>query len=83
MDRACAHERFQANVAVSRLTDGDDGEVTGYMADVMVQCADCEEPFQFLGMAGGLDSAEPRCSADQKEARLPLRPASARYLDGR
>lgn len=71
----CAHMNFKAKVDVGRLTDTDDGPVTGYTADVTIACADCGLPFRFLGLAAGSHFAEPRVSVDATELRAPLEPA--------
>lgn len=76
-DRACLHEHFAANVAVSRLSDVDDGPINAYSADVTVSCADCGEPFRWHGLQAGLSPAHPMCSVDETELRAPLRPASS------
>lgn len=82
-DKACPHETFQVDATVNRITDGDFGPVSGYIVDVAVRCVDCNEPFQFLGISPGVDPTEPRASVDSLEARLPIRPASDRYLEPR
>lgn len=76
-DRACPHENFKAGVFVKRLTDHGDGPVVGYTADVRVQCADCGEPFRWIGCPAGVDPRRPAVSIDETELRAPLRPASA------
>lgn len=76
-DRACPHENFEATVGVHRLTDGDDGPVTGYTAEIRVRCLDCDEPFRWIGVPAGLSPREPRVSVDETELRAPLRPASS------
>lgn len=76
-DRACAHEAFTSYVAVNRLTSGDDGPVTGYAADIRISCAQCGEPFRFVGVPVGLTPDRPMCSMDEAELRAPIRPASA------
>jgi hypothetical protein len=70
----CEHMNFKANVRVGRLTDG--GMVTGYCADVTIQCADCGLPFRFIGLDAGNHHAEPRVSVDGIELRAPLEPAT-------
>lgn len=73
---ACAHLNFAANVKVGRLTNGDDGPVTGYTADVTVKCAECGLPFRFIGLGAGNHFAEPRVSIDGTELRAPIEPAT-------
>jgi hypothetical protein len=73
---ACAHERFNALVNVHRITNGDGGPIVGYMADVKVACAQCGEPFVFLGLPAGANLKQPMCSPLGEEARLPIGPVS-------
>ncbi len=75
-DRACPHEHFGANVEVNRLTNAD-GEVTGYATDSRVWCADCTEPFRWIGLRAGMTPRQPMCSVDETELRAPIRPASS------
>jgi hypothetical protein len=75
-DRACAHENFDAIVAVARLTDGDGGAVTGFSAEIRVRCAVCDEPFRWTGVPAGWSPRQPMCSPDETELRAPLRPSS-------
>lgn len=74
----CQHEAFEATVEVNRLMKASDGPVTGYSASVTIWCADCREPFQWIGVPIGLSPRSPAVSLDGRELRAPLRPASAR-----
>lgn len=75
MSAPCPHLNFAAQVNVCRVTDGEDGPVKDYQADVTVWCADCKLPFKFIGMKSGLDFRAPMVSFDGLEARIPLRPS--------
>ena len=69
MSEPCQHPSFKANVAVNRFED------TGrFMADITVACADCGEPFRFVGLAAGLDWERPLVSIDALELRAPIEP---------
>lgn len=74
-DQPCPHENFVAVVKVNRLT-ADNGPVEGYTADIRVNCADCGEPFRWIGPRAGLSANRPTMSVDETELRAPLRPAS-------
>jgi hypothetical protein len=82
----CNHEKFECFCAVGRLTDGDGGKVTSYCLDVKVQCCDCKEFFEFIGVPAGHSPSEPMTSIDFTELRIPIRPNtgavadSARYI---
>ena len=76
-DRACPHKNFDATVEVTRLTEMEDGPVTGYSTSIMVRCSDCDEPFRWIGVPAGLSPRHPAVSVDEKELRAPIRPASS------
>lgn len=63
----CEHKDFAASVTVSRLED-----TGGFAADITVTCAECQVPFQFLGLPGGLHPGKPTTSVDCTEARMPI-----------
>lgn len=76
-DRACPHENFDAVVAVNRITPVDGAPPTAFNADIRVRCADCGEPFRWIGVPAGMSPAKPMVSIDETELRAPLRPASS------
>lgn len=78
----CAHERFIAQVSVIRLTDTDDGPVTGYTSHIHVKCEQCSLPFRFRGTDYGSSPFKPMLSADGLELRAPLEPAHATEILG-
>lgn len=71
----CEHPEFSAMVRVGRLSKDDGGPITGYTADVKVECAKCRLPFRFIGLTAGNHYAEPRVSMDGTELRAPIEPA--------
>lgn len=72
----CQHFNFVGSVRVGRLTDGDDGPVNGYTADIKIKCHDCGLPFEFIGVPGGYSPGQPMCNFDATELRAPIRPSS-------
>ncbi len=78
----CEHLNFRCEAKVFRLTDGDDGPVTGYSADIRIKCAGCGLPFRFRGLAAGSHHAEPRVSANALELRAPIEPAYVTEIMG-
>ena len=71
----CEHLNFKAKVEVNRLTRGDSGPVTDYMADVRIECAACGLPFLFKGVQVGMSPHEPKVSFDRTDIRFPLAPS--------
>ena len=79
--KECKHENFECFCAVGRLTDGDGGNVTGYCLDVKVQCRECKEFFEFVGVPAGHSPSEPMTSIDFTELRIPIRPNTGAMAD--
>ena len=64
-------EELAEDVAAARLLDR-------FSADVIVECTACSERFVFVGSLDvGVSPREPMVSADRRELRAPIRPASA------
>lgn len=70
----CDHLNFDANVSVARCLDGDGGPVVGFMAEIRIRCTGCNEEFEFLGLAPGVDNQGARVSIDGKEVRIAITP---------
>lgn len=65
----CQHGKFRANVRVTSLEG-----VEGFTADITISCAECGEPFRFLGVEAGSSPHFPRVSVDGLELRAPIAP---------
>ncbi len=78
-DRPCPHLHFTADVAVNRVGEAEtvDGLPCAYVADIRVVCAQCDEPFRWVGVRAGVSFNRPMVSVDETELRAPLRPASS------
>lgn len=77
-DKPCSHENFGASVEVARLTACEgDAHPEAFTADIKAWCADCGEPFRWIGVQAGMHPGRPMCSVDETELRAPLRPASS------
>ena len=74
---ACLHEHTQISADVARIED--EGV---FMADLRIQCADCGEPFRFLGLPYGLSFQHPALSPDGLELRAPMEPEGEKTLAG-
>jgi len=71
----CSHEHFMADVDVHRLTGIESGPVTGFAADVRINCAVCGQVFIFLCPDGGVLPDRPTVSVDCAELRVPIAPS--------
>lgn len=70
----CLHESFDVHTYVMRLTDVKGGRVTGFTTETKVNCAECNMPFQWLGLQMGISPNSPTTSADRLELRAPIIP---------
>jgi hypothetical protein len=73
----CEHQNFAAKVNVIRLTPATGERVTGFSAEVTIECAYCGVDFAFLGLPHTVNSTVPGVSIDALEARLPIAPANS------
>jgi hypothetical protein len=74
-NRKCEHVQFVSEVDVIRIVEDErSSEVIGYTAEVNVRCADCGQPFRFIGLPVGTAGEIGTMSADCLEARLPIEP---------
>jgi hypothetical protein len=68
----CVHMNFAGHIAVARLEDSG-----RFNADITIKCADCGLPFQFKGLAPGLNLNGAAVSVDGLQARLAIVPQGA------
>lgn len=71
----CEHRNLSASVDVNRIED-----IGAFHADIRIACADCGEPFQFVGVPIGLSYDRPTVEFGGRELRAPIRPASEGVL---
>lgn len=76
-DRACPHENYACVVTVGRLSEVDGGPITNYSAEVKVTCAECGEPFRFIGTPAGISSDFPTVDVAETTLFAPIAPRSA------
>ena len=57
-----------------RLSENEGGPVTGFRANVKINCSECGQPFEFMGLQPGFSKTEPKVNHDATQAQLPLRP---------
>ena len=72
---SCEHKDFVAVVVVQRMED-----TKAFFAEIRVKCAQCDLPFEFIGVKAGLSGAEPRCSLDAQELTAPIRPKGSKVF---
>lgn len=70
----CAHENFKCHCGVGRLSAEEGGPITHYTAEIRIECAECGEPFQFLGLPMGHSAYGAATSVDALELRAAIKP---------
>lgn len=74
----CKHTSYFAKVHVATLTNKGDMEgVVGYIADFSINCSECGQAFEFVGVPVGFSPFEPMTSIDFTQLRIPIRPSLA------
>lgn len=77
----CSHEQFICESRIARLTESETSTiVTGYYADIKIKCKQCDQPFEFVGLEGGLSPFGPRVSLDSTELRAPIKPSTGKLI---
>ncbi len=69
--KKCEHKEFIGNFNIARLEDS-----KGFMAEMTVKCAECDEPFKFLGLPLGLNMHGAAVDPTLTEARIAIAPLS-------
>ena len=78
----CEHASFACLGHVIRLSVAEAGPLVAYVVEVTIHCTECQTPFHFLGLPGGLRNRTPSVSFDGLEARLPIAPGIAGRAEG-
>lgn len=66
----CKHNKnHKASVKIACLEDSG-----GFIAEIVINCADCGKAFQFLGLEPGIDTQGARVSIDGLEANIAICP---------
>ena len=66
------------SVDVARLEDKPGGAITGFNAEIRIDCTDCGQKFQFPGPEPGMDLQGALCSLDGLGARIAISPEGSR-----
>lgn len=69
----CVHPGFITGSKVERLTNKD-GEVTSWIAEIEIYCAECYRPMLFKAPMG-MSPSHPTTSVERDELRIPIEPA--------
>lgn len=70
----CAHMEFAVAAAVARLTDGEDGPVRNFVAEIKISCKQCGSPFRFIGAPTGYAFKHPTCDVPATTLHAPIGP---------
>lgn len=75
-DRACPHHKTEITAHVMHLTKGPDGPVEGYSVELRLNCTECGDRFQWIGLPMGYSPGQPMSDVEGFVLRAPVRPES-------
>lgn len=78
----CDHMNFKATVSVGRINRQENGPIVAYQADIKIECAECQQPFEFFNLPNGMSFYQPTVSIDGRTACMPLVIPGTRPPDG-
>lgn len=70
----CEHQAFRVQANIGRISKEEGGPITHYTADVTIHCAECGEPFEFLGLPIGSSAYGAATSLGGLELRAAIKP---------
>lgn len=70
----CEHEAFKCQANIGRLSTEEGGPITHFCADITVECVQCGEKFEFIGLKRGVSCYEPTVNFDQTCLHAPVMP---------
>lgn len=71
---ACTHEDWAAKATLNRLTDVEDGPITGWSVDFEMHCTTCQTPMMWISKVGGCSRFAPTMSDDGLQLQVPCYP---------
>lgn len=80
----CPHMNHSVFASVGRIqkSDLEPETIVAYTADIKIQCRDCGQPYEFLGLPNGMSFYQPTVSIDGLELRAPLAIPGTRPPEG-
>lgn len=82
MTKKCDHEHIVADINFARLRTVEDGPVTHYGADIKIECGQCGQPFQFVGVPLGVNCYRPTTDIEGTTLSAPIVPAGESVPEG-
>ncbi len=70
-ENQCKHLEFDASVNTGRITEKEGGEVVYFVAELTVNCRNCNKKLMFRGVPNGYNSDSPTVSLDGFKINLP------------
>lgn len=74
--KKCEHLNFRSDCKIARLEDSG-----GFMAEIVISCLECFEPFKFLGLPMGLNLQGATTDPTQTELNIAIAPLSEQERD--
>ncbi len=76
--KECQHLVFGSECFVFKISESEQNpeKIIAYAADIKINCAECGEAMEFLGLPIGLSLNKPTTDEDCTILRVPIRPSS-------
>ena len=71
-EQHCVHMNFNAFAEVGRINKEEGGPIVAYMCDLKINCRDCGQVMEFVGLPCGLSFYRPAVSIDCATVHLPM-----------
>jgi hypothetical protein len=69
----CEHQNFNAFANVGRMLKEDGDKMPAYyLVELKIECRDCGQQLEFVGLPHGVSAYQPMVSLNGDEARLPM-----------
>ena len=68
----CQHENFNAFCEVGRVSKDEGGPVVVYSLDVRIECRECGQQLEFVGVPNGMSFYRPTVSIDCGTLHAPM-----------
>lgn len=83
----CLHLDHVVSAKIFRLVKDDqvpveESVVTGWSAEIIINCKECGLPFEFIGLECGMMPDKPMCDPSAQELRAPIKPKGSLVMPG-
>lgn len=81
---SCPHMNHNIYASIARIqkSDAEPETIIAYTADIRIECHECRQPFEFIGLPNGMSYYRPTVSINGLELRAPIAIPGTRPPEG-